>query len=65
MRDWLSRISAVGGSYWVQWRGEQVPARLLNFEKHRAVLQPYESDEAIAVPRAAGATDISTPSNAQ
>ena len=53
-QDWLGRLSSRKGSYWVRRAaaGDLVPARLLNFEGHRAVLQPFESDEAIAVPAA-------------
>lgn len=51
-QDWLARLSSRSGSYWARAAGELVPARLLNFEGHRAVLRPFDSDEAIAVPAA-------------
>lgn len=52
-QDWLGRLSSRKSSYWVRRAaGDLVPARLLNFEGHRAVLRPFESDEAIAVPAA-------------
>lgn len=51
-QDWLARLSSRSGSYWARAAGELVPARLLNFEGHHAVLRPFDSDEAIAVPAA-------------